>query len=169
MDPASLALACAGIAGLTKAAKKMTRTMIKVYRDKDGIRSDIHASIRRLQTTTSIISMAMESLRKAIDDDPESEVATYLREKLVLDGIGDEAELLSTTMDDLTKKIKSTLIFRETKWILRMKNKVDALIPFSTNVHLLLQSAANSILLERSKALPPPSDARWKKMADSML
>ncbi|KAL2210096.1 hypothetical protein CC79DRAFT_1319064 [Sarocladium strictum] len=169
MDPASLALACASIAGLTKAANKMTKTMVKVYRDKDGIRSDIHASIGRLRTTKDTIDLAMESLSDAIREDPESKVIKYLEDKLVLAGIGEEAKFLSKTMLGITRQITSTRIFREVYWVWKLKKKVDALIPFSSNVHLLLLSAANSILLERSKAGAPPSEASWKKRADAIF
>lgn len=170
MDPASIGLAVFSILGLTKATAKLARTMCIVFRDKDGnILAEIAESVNRLKTHSGVIETAVQGLERKVKNYSELAVVQKLKEGGHIKGIGLEAKVLKRDMNAVEKRIKSVRWIPEVQWVLRMKAKVDALIPLTTSVQCLLHLAIATISQDITRSLPPPQDERLAEFVQEMF
>lgn len=170
MEPASIGLAVVSVLGLTKATAKLASTMWTVFRDKDGnILAEIAESINRLKTHSGVIETAVQGLERNVKNYSESAVVQKLKEDGHIKGIGIEAKALKRSMNAVEKRVRSVRWIPEVQWVLRMKAKIDALIPFTTSVQCLLHLAIATICQDITRSLPPPEDKRLAKFVQEIL
>lgn len=165
-----MGLAVVSILGLTKATAKLASTMWIVFTDKEGnILADIAESVNRLETNSGVIETAVQVLKRHVKKYPESAVVRRLKEEGHIKGIGKEAKNLKRKMSAVEERIKAVHRIREFQWVMRIKAKVDALIPLTTSVQCLLQLAITTISQDVMRSLPPPQDGKIAEFVQEML